>query len=151
MLIGKAFGQGFTSGVSSFVWILMHDLLTTEERINSTIGNLSASYRFGCNVVANLEHCFFRCGLTNQVGNWLLTISRKFGTMNETDILNFDVPDNKVLIWILAMTLHFIWSKRVNSKRAGLQECIAHLKAELEMMKPTRYRTLADKINEAIS
>ena len=101
--------------------------------------------------MANLEHCFFRCGLTYQVGNWHLTISRKFGTMNETDILNFDVPDNDVLIWILAMTLHFIWSRSVNSKKAGFQECIAHLKAELEMMKPTRYKMLADKIIEAIS
>ena len=136
---------------TSFLWKLMHDLLTTEERVNATVGNASASCRFGCGVVADLEHCFFGCCLTNDVGNWLLSLVRKFEPTNEANILKLKTPSNDALDWIIAITLHLIWSSRVASKKANLQQCVAHLKAEAEIMKNTKFNELAEEITGIIS
>ena len=138
------------SAITSFLWKLEHDLLTTEVRINATLGNISATCRFGCGVVADLEHCFFRCCLTDNVGNWLLNLIRKFEPTNEDKILKISLL-NEALIWTVAMTLHFIWSRRAASKIAELHLCVALLKAEVEIMKDTKFNGLADEITKVIS
>ena len=49
------------SNTMTFLWKLMHQLLPTEERISSSVGNMPSSCRSGCadNIEANLEHCLF--------------------------------------------------------------------------------------------
>ena len=153
--IGTAYGQELRSLpfqvlLLLFLWKLEHDLLTTEVRINATLGNISATCRFGCGVVADLEHCFFRCCLTDNVGNWLLNLIRKFEPINEDKILKISLL-NEALIWTVAMTLHFIWSRRAASKIAELHLCVALLKAEVEIMKDTKFNGLADEITKVIS
>ena len=129
----------------------MHELLPSEERVYSTLGTTSALCRFGCSVVADLEHCFFRCCLSNDVGNWLFTLLRKFEPINEANILKLNMIPNDALVWTVATTLHFIWSKRVASKKADLIHCVAQMTAELEIMKNSKFTKLAEEILGIIS
>ena len=130
--------------VTSFLWKLVNDLLTTEERVNSTVGNTSPFCRYGCHeVVADLEHCFFKCIMTQDVGDWLLVLIEKFGPTSEANILKLDICDNDALVWIVASTLQFCWTQRVSSKKADVQECIAHLRGESELMRNSDLSLLA--------
>ena len=76
-----------SSNVRSFLWKLIHDMLTTEERLNSTLGNIPASCRYGCedHPVADQIHSFFNCSLTCIVGQWLLKSVRIFGPISKED------------------------------------------------------------------
>ena len=60
----------------SFSWKLVHNLLTTEERVHATVGNTSASCKFFCTdeSPADLNHCLLSCHMTSDVGNWLVRI-----------------------------------------------------------------------------
>ena len=48
------------SDAVSFLWKLIHEILPTEERINSTVGNIPATCRHCCEDqhVADQIHCF---------------------------------------------------------------------------------------------
>ena len=137
-----------SSETISFLWKLVHDLLTTEERLNLTLGNVPASCRYGCeaHLLANQIHCFFNCSLTYIVGQWLLKTVRIFGPTNEENILKLNVPNNNALIWIIAKTLHYSWIKRSSNKTCDSPSFLASLEAELMIMNETRYKQLADEI-----
>ena len=137
-----------SSRVVSFLWKLCHDILTTEERVNSTLGTIPNCCRFGCDhhPVANQIHCFFNCTMTYNIGQWLLQTVRSFGPASELDVLRMNVPNNHALIWIIAETLHHCWTKRVSNKVADHPHFQAHLDSELKLMKETCLSQLADDI-----
>ena len=93
----------FSSKIVSFLWKMLHDLLTTEERLHNTLGNIPDKCSHGCEdfSVANQIHCFFNCSLTYDIGQWLLKIVRIFGPSSESDILKLNVPNNQALVWII--------------------------------------------------
>ena len=143
---------GLSSNVVSFVWKMVHDILTTEERINATLGNIPATCRYGGEneQVANQIHCLFNCSLTYVIGQWLLKTVRIYGPISENDILRFNVPNNSALIWTIATTLHYSWSERVRHKAVDPPSFKAYLEAELLLMKETKYRRLANEISMMI-
>ena len=132
----------------SFLWKLVHDVLTTEERLHATLGNISASCRYGCeeNHVANQIHCFFDCHLTYDIGQWLLKTVRIFSPNNEENILKLNVPDNSALIWTIAKTLQYSWTKRSSHQKADPTTFLASLDAELMLMAETQFKQLAEEI-----
>ena len=136
-----------------FFWKLCHDdILTTEERVNSTLGTIPNWCRFGCDhhPVANQIHCFFNCTMTYNIGQWLLKIVRSFGPASELDVLRMNVPNNHALMWIIAETLHYCWTKRVSNKVADHPHLQAHLDSELKLMNETSLSQLADDIESIL-
>ena len=137
-----------SSDIISFLWKLVHDVLTTEERLHATLGNISASCRYGCDEdhVANQIHCFFDCHLTYDIGQWLLKTVRIFSPNNKANILKLDVPDKNALIWTIAKTLQYSWTKRSSHKTADTSIFLASLDAELMLMAETQFKQLAEEI-----
>ena len=137
-----------TSQVVSFLWKLTHDILITEERVNATLGNIPKECRYGCegNPVANQVHCFFNCLLTYDLGQWHLKTVRTFGPTNESDVLRLNVQSNHALVWLVAETLYYCWTKRVSRKVADPARFKAHIDAELMLMMETQFSQLAEDI-----
>ena len=73
--------------------------------------------------------------MTQEVGSWLSALARKFGPETESNLLMLDVVDKDVLVWIIALAMQFSQSKQIACKKASLEECIAHLRAEIELWK----------------
>ena len=65
-------------------------------------------------------------------------------------LLKLDVYNKEALVWIIAVALQFCWSKLVASKKATLDECTAHLRAELEMLKNSNFFQLSEEISALI-
>ena len=134
-----------SSNTMTFLWKLMHKLLPSEERLSSTLGNISPHCQLGCpdNTEANLEHCFFSCLLTYEVGAWLLdTVHIFVPNANAQSVLNLDLPANNALIWIVANTLYFVWAKRSSKKKVSLISCLTHLRSEAIRLEETHHRQL---------
>ena len=135
-----------SSSMMTFLWKLIHHLLPTEERISSTLGNIPSTCRLGCadNTEANLEHCLFSCILSIEVGSWLLeTVRTFFPRANAASIINLDLPDNDAVLWIVAYTLQYVWSKRLLKRKATLISCVATLKSEALKLEGTHHSQLA--------
>ena len=69
--------KGLGSEATSFLWKLLHRILPTEERVSRIIQNSSPNCR-QCPTapIADLEHAFFTCVSTQQVGRCLLSSLR---------------------------------------------------------------------------
>ena len=136
----------------SFKWKMVHDILTTEERLNATLGNMPATCRYGCEdePVTNQIHCLSNSSLTYMIGQWLLKTVRICSPISKIDILKLNVPNNSELLWTIATTLHYSWSKRILHKAADPNSFQAYLDAEIFLMKETKYNQLADEISTIV-
>jgi len=120
----------------SFAWKLMHDLLPTENRLFSVSNITSNKCKFSCpgDPIGDLEHCFFNCKLTSEVGMWLLRIFEKEnpGT-NPRLILRLDFENNE-LLFLTVEAFHFCWSRRAGGKKATLTDFKPSIYADLMLM-----------------
>ena len=137
-----------SSETVSFMWKLIHDIVTTEERVSSTLGTTTPVCRVGFNgnPIADQVHCFFKCVLTRDVGQWLLDVVRSCKPSSEISILKMDIPNNDYLIWVTATTLHFCWKKRASKSKIDIPSCLAYLTAEARMLEGTHHSRLVNEI-----
>ena len=138
----------------SFSWKLVHNLLTTEERVHATVGNTSASCKFFCtdDSPANLKHCLLSCDMSSDVGTWLIRIFQSISPASTVnDMLRLQIFENDALLWILVKSLFFCWCQRMARKRALKSECLSFLLADLMLLRETKYSTLVEKVDEILN
>ena len=141
------------SDVISFSFKLVHGLLPTEARLNSTLRNVSAACKFSCpgDPPADLNHCFFSCDLTADVGMLLFRVSQCFKPgICVNDILRLEIVDNAALVWVVMKSLYFIWEHRVAKKRVNRTKWMADLVADQEIMLSSHYNSFAIEIGKII-
>ena len=69
--------KGLGSQATSFLWKLLHRLLPTEQRLARILPNSSEMCKYcPTPIVADLEHCFFGCVKTENVGKSLIAAVR---------------------------------------------------------------------------
>ena len=133
----------------SFAWKLAHNLLPVEEKLYGASVLPSNICKFSCpgDPVGNLEHCFFYCQLTTEVGTWLLDVT-KIADQNATasKIIKLDIHGNDGLLFLSVKALEFCWSKRAVGKNAVLSEFKTHLNADLRLMLNTKHKDVVEKV-----
>ena len=139
--------KGLGSEATSFLWKLLHCILPTEQRLARILPNTSPTCKF-CPLptIASLEHCFFECVLTREVGQQLLLIFQ-YQDINSSPSnllrLEFNVDESKEmpLIWILAQTLMYMWGLRVSGKAVNLIRTRTELESRINFLRETRFRS----------
>ena len=141
-----------SSTTATFLWKLMHDLLTTEERLWTTLGSTPPTCRFGCPMQeATLVHCFFECHRTAAVGLWVLeTVQKSYPSAEKEGILKLNFSASNSLFWVTANTLQYIWTIRSSSKMVNLNSCLVHLKTEALRFNETIHEHLIQNILEIL-
>ena len=141
-----------TSNTATFLWKLFHELLTTEERLCNTLGNIPSDCRYGCQgQEATLEHCFFKCHLTNDVGLWILgVVRRSCPTADDKSVLKFNFSLSDSLLWTTANTLQLLWTNRAANKKLSLTNCLIQLHTEALRLEETNYKHLVPSILEIV-
>ena len=144
----KARCSFLSSTTTTFIWKLLHDLLTTEERLSNTLGNIASSCRHGCiDQEATLKHCFFKCHLIKDIGSWILNVVRNSCPLvEEEEVLLLNFSASNPLLWITANALQFIWTSRLSSRKASLNLCLIHLKTEAFRLSETIHEYLVPSI-----
>ena len=146
----QARSKSLKSDATSFCFKLLHDLLPTEHRLSSILRNVSPSCKFYCHdngtaARADLTHCLFTCKLVQDVGRWLFIIIGEYlkfqPSYSNIMYLNLDVCDG--VIWVIVNTLMHCWKKRSMGRRATIEECLACLITDLNILSDTKYRETA--------
>ena len=138
--------KGLGSEATSFLWKLLHQLLPTEERLSRILPNTSALCKFcpDIQVAANLEHCFFNCIKTKEVGSWLLSLIKQYDpTTSSATLIKLEFETSGAtempLVWLTAHALLYIWGMRLNGKTASLILTRANLESKISLLRETRY------------
>ena len=135
------------SKTTSFLWSLAHELLPSDGRLAAIkFRNTSPYCKKDCvsDTLADYEHCFFRCSHSKEVGDWLLRKIRMYSSSdaNPTSVLEFKHLDNVACSWVTAMTLHYIWVKRMEGGRTSIGELVMQLQRSLDVMENTKFHDL---------
>ena len=128
-------------------------LLPTEVRLYAASSISSNKCKFSCvgDPVGNLEHCFFDCQLTNEIGIWLLNIfKRVIPNSNPRYILNLDFDHDELLLLTIE-ALCFCWSRRSNGKKATLADFTSSIHSDLILYSETKHRCLGEKVKSLIA
>ena len=137
--------KGLGSEATSFLWKLLHRLLPTEERVARIIQNSSPNCR-QCPTapIADLEHAFFHCVSTQQVGRCLLSTLRHYVPgLTPAGVLKLDFEEQgdmeMPVVWFVAQTLLYMWGVRKSGKIVDLIVTRAHLESRINLLRETRH------------
>ena len=146
--------KGLGSEASSFLWKLLHRILPTEERVARILQNASANCRqCPTPTIADLEHAFFHCVSTQEVGRCLLSSLRVYApgvTPAGLLRLEYEVQGDKEIpvVWFAAQTLLYMWSVRKSGRIVDLRTTRAHLESRINLLRETRYFNKQEIIQE---
>ena len=78
------------------------------------------------------------------MGDWLLRKIRLYSSRDAipTSVLEFKHLHNEACSWVTAMTLHYIWVKRMEGGRTSIGELVMQLQRSLDVMENTKYHNL---------
>ena len=142
----------FSSSTATFLWKLLHELLTTEERLCNTLGNLLSSCRFGCpGQKATLMHWFFECIQSKAAGSWVLGMVQNSCPLAEGEnILKLNFSASNSLFCVTVNALKYIWNIRTLNKKVNLHLCQINLRTEALKLNETIHEYLVQTILEIV-
>ena len=147
-------GMGYIA--TSLLWKLLHRWLPTEQRLARILPNTSESCKYcPTPTPADLEHSFFGCVKTRDVGNSLLTALRHHDpsiTPAGPLRLEFQEQGDKEmpLVWVTAHTLQYMWSMRTSGRVVDLFLTRSMLENKITLLRETRYENEASLIDEIL-
>ena len=138
--------KGLGSELTSFLFKLLHQLLTTQERIARTNNNVSPLCKApGCpgRNVEDLVHSFIKCPSNNGAGQAIVDSVSSFttGMTDEQALrLEYDPVDDYefATTWVLGNGFFKIWETRCAGKRPELYIVRADLEAKVSLLRETR-------------
>jgi hypothetical protein len=153
---GRARLKGLGSEATSFLWKLLHHIFPTEERVARILPN-SSEYCRQCPTPtqANLEHCFFNCVSTNNVGRSLLQAIRLHDpAVTPAGLLRLEFTAEEAnempIVWVTAQTLLYMWGVRQNGRVVDLFTTRTVLETKINLLRETRFRNEHACIQEIV-
>ena len=137
--------RGLGSEATSFLWKLLHRILPSEDRVARIIPNSSPNCRqCPTPAIVDLEHCFFSCTSTQNVGRALLSAVRLYvPDITPSALLRLEFPEQgdmeMPIVWISAQTLLYMWGVRQSGKVVNLIITRSILESKINLLRKTRY------------
>ena len=140
--LSRIFGLGPEQ--KSFLYKFLQNILPTKERLHRT-GKVHSSLCIFCDDKEDtLEH-LFSCSQSSEVTAPLLaclTSQIEGLTPQDISLLRMKTSESWELpaAWLLSSCLMFIWEQRAAGRMASLELCRAELRANLNILKSTKWR-----------
>ena len=141
--------KGLMNESRSFFWRMFHSLLPTQKNLNKTNRRVESPNCVLCDSNVpddSFNHCFIACSQSDAAMNWLLTVIK---SMNPTadlktiSTLQFETSNQEYTlesVWLIGVTMEYIWSKRKSKQQIDLNDMKAKIKAKCAMFcKSTLY------------
>ena len=139
----------------SFLFKLLHQILPTQERVARTKPNTSPNCR---NALCqddrdDLQHALIHCQSNDGVGGLLLQCIRGVIPGLEVESLlrlgmNVDTDMQLPIVFLIATVLDAVWSLRVKGNKVQKYMIRSQLEASINLLRETRYRETAIKVEE---
>ena len=151
--------KGLGPEINSFLFKILHQLLTTQERLARTNPAVSPVCKApGCTgeVGEDLVHAFVTCSGNMGVGMAVLdSVSSFVNGMTEEQALRLQFESEETselpVVWFLAVSWTAIWEARLLGKRPELYRVRADLEAKISLLRETRlFNDAAGKISTMI-
>ena len=122
------------------MWRLLHNLLTTEQRLHHLKKNQSPNCQLCLkNEVDNVwSHSFSSCSYSNPAMEWIVEVLKIMDptiTKEKSVFLEVNpVTNDNILacVWIISETLQYIWAKRKAKDQLNVNDMRAFLLAKLQ-------------------
>ena len=120
--------KGLSSESLSFLWLLLHGLLPTRDRLHRILPAVTNATCQDCNEQDSLKHALTECQATRPVFDWMMSGLKQFDsslTVDKLLLLNLE-PDNVLpyehlpLVWFTAEVLRRVWRRRRDGKQCSL-------------------------------
>ena len=136
----------------SFLFMLLHCLLPTQDRVSRLGGSENGGLCKLCNTeIEDTLHAFFTCPHNMVLGNALLgyvqvaapglTQEGALKLLFETDMAE---DETLASLYVLSAGLRFIWEKRTLKKQVALHEMRAEVEAKISILRKSRHRNVAE-------
>ena len=147
---------GLLSDQTSFLWLMVHNLLPTKERLfRLNMPNTISPICDLCTTMANdtVQHALMQCPYNHSVSNLLLeTIQHILPGLRHDQVvlLDLDLTTDQELpvIFLIASLLSQVWNCRIGKKPCNLVNVRANLEASVQILRKSRHSKAAAKLGE---
>ena len=153
-----ASNPGLPSELSSFLWLMFHNILPTKERLHQrNMPNIPNPLCDLCNlsIPDSLQHAFLQCPNNNSAGTFLLDCMRVVSPSLQADQIlhfNFDIKQDLKLpiMYIFSSVLFQIWTSRKARRTSNLPNIRASLEAVVQILRKSRHIKASEKLEEIL-
>ena len=151
--------RGLGPELTSFLFKILHKLLTTQERVartNPTVSPLCKAPGCSGEESEDLVHALVTCAGNMGVGRSVLdSVSRFVDKLSDVQALRLQFETEESLelpvVWFLAVSWSTIWEARLLGRRPELYRVRADLEAKVSLLRETRKLiNVAEKISSMI-
>ena len=149
---------GLSSDLTSFLWLMIHHLLPTRERLHRM--NMPGTNSPICDLcdlqaVDNLEHALLQCPSSRPSATLLYSAVQSILPdiqLSQVLLLDFraDCEYNLPLTFLIGSVLSLIWVSRKNKKTLSALNTRASLEAGIQILRKSRHHESAEKIDELL-
>ena len=151
--------HGLPSELSSFLWLMFHNILPTKERLfRMNMPNITSPTCDLCNLNTpdSLKHALLLCNYNNSAGTFLTDCMKLLSPNLQTEQLlqfNFEIPQEQRLpaMYIFSSVLSQIWSCRKSRKVCSMPLIRASLEAGVQILRKSRHEKASIKLEELLA
>ena len=135
---------GLSPELSSFLWKMMLDLLSTQQKLNKMGSTPSPLCKLCKLEPGSLSHELISCTLNDNVGQLLLTtLQTPIPSLTSANILCLEFPtlDSKLHLpatLLIAVSLSTIWKERTTNSRVRAYQVRSELEQTINLLRTTR-------------
>ena len=147
--------SGVSPELASFLWLMMHDLLSTQARLHrmGAVGSDTCKIQ-DCVEVGTLQHELLHCRKNDRVGNRLLScLQGCVPGLQAAAILRLEFGETDqdlslAMTWLTTITLHFIWRERESGSSIRAYQVRAELEQYINLLRTSRFQKSVDILSK---
>ena len=143
--------SGVSPELASFLWLMMHRLLSTQARLHRMGAVRSAQCKMqGCNEDGTMQHELLLCEKNDGVGLLLVNcLQQQVPNIHHGNILRLEFGEigeglSLAMTWLTAITLRFIWKEREAGANIRKYKFRAELEQYISLLRTTRFSEAKD-------
>ena len=147
---------GLPSELTSFLWLLFHNILPTKERLfRMKISPSPQCDLCDMNTVDCLQHALLECSYNDSTGIYLLKCLQTIApNLEASEVFSFNFPMERHLnlpvMYIFSSLLHQVWTCRLSNKTCSQTNIRATMEAGIQIIRKSRLFSAADRIEEIL-
>ena len=145
---------GVSPELSSFLWLMLHDLLSSQSRLHRMGAVRSAKCKMqDCDADGTLQHELLLCSMNDGVGDLLVScLQRYVPGLLPSEILRLEFGDpseelSLAMTWLAAITLRFIWKERDAGNSIRGYKVRAEIEQYINLLRTTRFKGAIEHLN----
>ena len=150
---------GLPSELSTFLWLLFHNILPTKERLHRmNMPNITSPACDLCNMdtIDSLKHALLLCPFNNHAATFLANCMTILAPNLQTENLlqfNFDIQQDDRLpaMYLFSSVLSEVWSCRKSRNVCSMPIIRASLEAGVQILRKSRQQKASVKLEQLLA